>query len=345
MARLTLSPPFATPLSAPLGGTGVANPSSATLALGGAVSLTFAGGLVVGNGAGTTTLTVSTGKTPSFTNSITIGGVDGKALTIDKNLELDGTDGTKMTFPSTNATIARTDAAQTFTGVQTFSTAIAPGSGGTGVANDATNTITFSGHFGLTLTLTAATSLTLPTSGTVTALGNATTGSGSIVLATAPTVTTLTVSSGGAAITGASTITDTANTANLTLTSTHITSTAPLIITSTAVTGGSLIYAEQTTSAMTGPALWLDLAHGSGTASGNAIQVDQNTTTNFSVTAGGVCAAQQYKFLATPTHVGTTTTCTLGKTGGSGAPANVAMNTWIACLNASGGTVYIPAWT
>lgn len=39
--------------------------------------------------------------------------------------------------------------------------------GGTGVANNASNTITFSGNFGLTLTLTAGTSVTLPTSGTL----------------------------------------------------------------------------------------------------------------------------------------------------------------------------------
>jgi hypothetical protein len=44
----------------------------------------------------------------------------GKSLTVNKTLTLDGTDGTTVTFPTTNATIARTDAAQTFTGVQTM---------------------------------------------------------------------------------------------------------------------------------------------------------------------------------------------------------------------------------
>lgn len=39
--------------------------------------------------------------------------------------------------------------------------------GGTGVANNAANTITFSGNYGLTLTLSNTTSLTLPTSGTL----------------------------------------------------------------------------------------------------------------------------------------------------------------------------------
>ena len=45
----------------------------------------------------------------------------GKLLTVSNTLTLAGTDGTTMTFPTTNATIARTDAAQTFSGNQTFS--------------------------------------------------------------------------------------------------------------------------------------------------------------------------------------------------------------------------------
>ncbi|MGD0576651.1 MAG: hypothetical protein ABSA74_01070, partial [Candidatus Staskawiczbacteria bacterium] len=45
--------------------------------------------------------------------------------------------------------------------------------GGTGIANNAANTITFSGNYGLTLTLSNTTSLTLPTSGTLmTTTGN-----------------------------------------------------------------------------------------------------------------------------------------------------------------------------
>lgn len=44
----------------------------------------------------------------------------GKVATINNTLTLAGTDGTTMTFPSTSATIARTDAANTFTGVQTM---------------------------------------------------------------------------------------------------------------------------------------------------------------------------------------------------------------------------------
>jgi hypothetical protein len=65
--------------------------------------------------------------------------------------------------------------------------------GGTGVANNAASTLTISGAFATTFTISAATSLTLPTSGTVTALGNTVTGSGSIVLATSPTLITPTI--------------------------------------------------------------------------------------------------------------------------------------------------------
>jgi hypothetical protein len=55
---------------------------------------------------------------PATSSTLTI--ADGKTLTANHSLTLAGTDSTTMTFPSTSATIARTDAAQTFTGAQTF---------------------------------------------------------------------------------------------------------------------------------------------------------------------------------------------------------------------------------
>lgn len=45
---------------------------------------------------------------------------DGKTLTVNNSITFAGTDATTMTLPSTNATLARTDAAQAFTGDQTF---------------------------------------------------------------------------------------------------------------------------------------------------------------------------------------------------------------------------------
>ncbi len=94
-------------------------------------------------------------------------------------------------------------------------TALAASNGGTGVSNNAANTLTFSGNFGLTLTLSGTTSLTLPTSGTVTALGNAVQGSGSIVLATSPTLTTPNI--GAATATSINGLTITASTGTLTI--------------------------------------------------------------------------------------------------------------------------------
>lgn len=57
------------------------------------------------------TITTSTG-------ALTI--ANSKTLTVNNTITLAGTDSTVMTFPSSSATIARTDAGQTFTGVQVF---------------------------------------------------------------------------------------------------------------------------------------------------------------------------------------------------------------------------------
>jgi hypothetical protein len=60
--------------------------------------------------------------TPATDATLTIS--DGKTLTVNNSITLAGTDATVMTFPTTSATVARTDAAQTFTGDQTFSNAL-----------------------------------------------------------------------------------------------------------------------------------------------------------------------------------------------------------------------------
>lgn len=56
--------------------------------------------------------------------SSTLAVADGKTFTASNTLTLAGTDSTTMTFPSTSAMVARTDAAQTFTGTQTFNNAV-----------------------------------------------------------------------------------------------------------------------------------------------------------------------------------------------------------------------------
>lgn len=55
---------------------------------------------------------------PATAATLTI--LNNKTLTINKTLTFDGTDGQTMTFPGTSATLARTDAGQTFTGTQAF---------------------------------------------------------------------------------------------------------------------------------------------------------------------------------------------------------------------------------
>lgn len=61
------------------------------------------------------------------TNSATLTLSDGKTLAATHSITLAGTDGTTMTFPSTTASVARIDAAQTFAGTQTFSGTLVTG--------------------------------------------------------------------------------------------------------------------------------------------------------------------------------------------------------------------------
>lgn len=88
---------------------------------------------VIGN-ASTTNATIHGDLSSTSFNGLTLtsnsvgfevsGGTTSKKLIVDNSLELAGTDSTKMTFPTTSATIARTDAAQTFTGVQTMTSPV-----------------------------------------------------------------------------------------------------------------------------------------------------------------------------------------------------------------------------
>lgn len=63
-----------------------------------------------------TTINKLTFTQPATGATVTI--LNGKTLTANNTLTLAGTDGTTMTFPGTSATLARTDAGQTFTGNQ-----------------------------------------------------------------------------------------------------------------------------------------------------------------------------------------------------------------------------------
>jgi hypothetical protein len=92
-----------------LGGT-----SSGTVGIAGTTSPTFVTPIL-----GAATATTLNGNTFT-TGTYTLTGTAIKTLNFTNSLTLSGTDATTMTFPSTSATIARTDAANTFTGVQTM---------------------------------------------------------------------------------------------------------------------------------------------------------------------------------------------------------------------------------
>lgn len=98
----------------------------------GVATATTLNGLTISTSTGT--LTITNGKTVAFSNGITFA----------------GTDGTTMTFPTTSATIARTDASNTFTGHQTIEGVTSTGATGSGnfvfsSSPTFTGTATFSG--------------------------------------------------------------------------------------------------------------------------------------------------------------------------------------------------------
>lgn len=74
------------------------------------------------------------------TASISMG--SGKTMTVNNTIILTGTDGTTITTPTTSATMARTDAAQTFTGTQTFGAIAATTVGATTANLTTSNSIT-----------------------------------------------------------------------------------------------------------------------------------------------------------------------------------------------------------
>ena len=98
----------------------------------------------------------------------TLTGVASKTLTFNNSLTLAGTDGTTMTFPATSATLARTDASNSFTGTQTIGALVVTTvngntvTAGTGVLTlaagktlTANNSLTFAGTDATTITFQA----------------------------------------------------------------------------------------------------------------------------------------------------------------------------------------------
>ena len=97
------------------------------------------------------------------TTSATLTIANGKTLAANNSITLAGTDATTITFPTTDATLARTDAAQTFTGTQTFSsTMVGSINGNAATATKLAtarkiNTVDFDGSADITVTAAAGT--------------------------------------------------------------------------------------------------------------------------------------------------------------------------------------------
>lgn len=139
---------------------------------------------------------------PATSATLTI--ADGKTLTASNSITLSGTDSTVMTFPSTNATVARTDAGQTFTGTQVFSSTISGsinGNAGTATTLQTArniNGISFNGSADITIAAAAGT-----LTGTTLAAG--VTASSLTSFGSSPTLSTPTITGGslrGATVTG-----------------------------------------------------------------------------------------------------------------------------------------------
>lgn len=84
----------------------------------------------------------------SSTGTLTI--TNGKTLSVSNTLTLAGTDSTTMTFPTTSASIARTDAGQTFTGTQLLAEGASIGLDPAGSADGAYSGITVTATAGYT---------------------------------------------------------------------------------------------------------------------------------------------------------------------------------------------------
>lgn len=99
---------------------------------------------------------------PATTATLTI--ANNKTLTANNSLTLAGTDSTTHTFPTTNSTLARTDAANTFTGHQTIEGVTATGATGTGLMVFGTSPVLTTPNLGTpsAVNLTNATNVPLP---------------------------------------------------------------------------------------------------------------------------------------------------------------------------------------
>jgi len=225
---------------------------------------------------------ISTAAGNWIQNNGTVNAITGKKATFNNTLTIAGTDGTTMTFPTTSASIARTDAAQIFTGVQSMtSPAITTGITAVGATFDLVNTvsttITFAG---------AATTLTVGGTPTTAITHNYSTNA----TATA-TTKTVNIATGGAA--GSTTNVDIgSSTASAILG--RISLNFPTIITGSNNTTVSLWDTLSTTITFAGSATTLTLGYNSTAASTTNIStgaVAAATTKTVNIATGGAASS------------------------------------------------------
>ena len=135
--------------------------------------------------------------TPGVANAAGLNITAGKSLAVTSIMTLTGTDSQTYTFPTTSATIARTDAANTFTGHQTIEGVTSTGATGTNLLVFATTptltTPVIGVATGTSLALSGTASLTLGTSGSLVGqviLNNGTSGTVTLQPATGALSTT-----------------------------------------------------------------------------------------------------------------------------------------------------------
>lgn len=222
---------------------------------------------------------------PATAATLTI--ADGKTLTASNTLTLAGTDSTTMTFPTTNATIARTDAANTFTGHQTIEGVTSTGATGTGAFVFATSPTLVTPTIGVaTATSVNKVAITAPaTSATLTVANGKTLTASNTLTLTATDGSTLAVGTGGTLGTAAYTAATAYEAANAALTS----------ISGLSEAAGGMPY-------FTAANTWAALAGG---ASGNVMRYGASTAPTWStltmpdtIAAGSVFAANSANVLA-----------------------------------------------